>query len=431
MKKILCLLIAVATLSPFTKGQSSLVPPTIKTSPIDQTTALSGTVIFTATVTGAVSYQWQLLFGTSWILLPSSNNDPNTASWSSSSNIPQLSVTPFIAAWSGMQFRLVATAANGTIAYSSPATLTILSITSPPTNQSTVLNGTDIFTATVAGKASYLWQFSYDLNNWFSIPSADGSYTDPNGKWLNMRTTQLSVTPFTKAWDGIHWRLVATASNGTTVTSNPVTLTLMQITAQPFDWTVEGTHTAYFFATVANAASYQWQYSTNLINWSFSPLADGTYADAKGKWSDSRTSQLSINPIGPGWNGLHWRLISFATNGTSDTTSTATLHFIPATGPSGSNQSIVQSTNELAGLYAPLASPSVYPNPTSNLLHIDNLVVGSQVTLFDILGNKTGLDILATSNSQTFNIGTSAPGIYLLRITSPDGKISTVKIVKK
>lgn len=100
-----------------------------------------------------------MLYGNSWVLLPSSNNDPNTVKWSSSSSIPQLSVTPYATTFTGLQFRLVATAANGTTTPSSPVIFSILSITSQPTSQSTVLNGTDIFTATVVGAVSYQWQY--------------------------------------------------------------------------------------------------------------------------------------------------------------------------------------------------------------------------------------------------------------------------------
>lgn len=351
------------------------------------------------------------------------------------SSPPQLPVTPSSTFLNGMHYRLVATATNGTILTSSTATLTIMTNTLQPTDQSTAFNGKVSFTANVTGAASYQWQIEgtdgiYDTNIWIplSVLAADGSIiADGTVKWSNSSIPQLTVNPSMQTIIWRHYRLLTKASNGTTLISSPATLTILSITSQPTDQAAVLNGTTNFTATAAGAVIYQWQWSYDLKNWA--AAADGNYIDINGKWYNSRTSQLTITPSNTYWNGLHWRLVATASNNTTVTSNIATLTVNTqktATSPQAISQDIAG-----AELYSPLAAISVYPNPTRNTLHIDNLEIGSHIALFDMLGKKTGIDKLATSASQTYNISTYAKGIYLLRITSPNGMVTNTKVLKQ
>ena len=71
-----------------------------------------------------------------------------------------------------------------------------------------------------------------------------------------------------------------------------------------------------------------------------------------------------------------------------------------------------------------LHSPLVYPNPASDIIHIDGLSIGSRIELYDTFGRK----ILSTLHSplSTLNFPN---GLYLLRIVAPDGSTHTSRLI--
>lgn len=84
-----------------------------------------------------------------------------------------------------------------------------------------------------------------------------------------------------------------------------------------------------------------------------------------------------------------------------------------------------------AGLSVPEISSTqvkVYPNPATDAWQIENLVSGTQLSLFDVQGKK--LWESSVRNSQTsIPAGQYAPGVYLLKLTSGAG-VETVRLVK-
>lgn len=70
----------------------------------------------------------------------------------------------------------------------------------------------------------------------------------------------------------------------------------------------------------------------------------------------------------------------------------------------------------------------VYPNPTNDLLIIENLSSPTQINLTDLTG-KIVLKQEINSEKATINIGHILPGIYLLKFKSSDNSYS-IKVVK-
>tara|TARA_R110000764_G_scaffold92701_1_gene176118 strand:- start:21 stop:725 length:705 start_codon:yes stop_codon:yes gene_type:complete len=68
----------------------------------------------------------------------------------------------------------------------------------------------------------------------------------------------------------------------------------------------------------------------------------------------------------------------------------------------------------------------VYPNPTTDFLHIVSNTV-QKATLFNIAGQK----ILETNNATALDVIDLPSGVYLLNLTNSQNQISTFKIIKK
>ncbi len=68
---------------------------------------------------------------------------------------------------------------------------------------------------------------------------------------------------------------------------------------------------------------------------------------------------------------------------------------------------------------------NIYPNPTSDVIHISSNVELTKLELFDILGKQ----VLTTKNCQELNIAHLKTGVYLLKMQSSKGQL-TQKIIK-
>ena len=68
----------------------------------------------------------------------------------------------------------------------------------------------------------------------------------------------------------------------------------------------------------------------------------------------------------------------------------------------------------------------VYPNPVSEMLHIQGFEV-DEVQVFNALGQR----VKTIENANEINVSAWAEGIYLLRITTADGKIFERKVTVK
>tara|TARA_B100000809_G_scaffold266716_1_gene330954 strand:+ start:11384 stop:13402 length:2019 start_codon:yes stop_codon:yes gene_type:complete len=83
----------------------------------------------------------------------------------------------------------------------------------------------------------------------------------------------------------------------------------------------------------------------------------------------------------------------------------------------------VASVNEKVNLIG----VSVYPNPTTDFITIDESDFAIEnVEVFNILGKK-----VKTTNKSRFSVNEFSNGVYILRINTTDGKIVTTKIIKK
>jgi Secretion system C-terminal sorting domain len=83
---------------------------------------------------------------------------------------------------------------------------------------------------------------------------------------------------------------------------------------------------------------------------------------------------------------------------------------------------LLNSTNRL----------QVYPNPANELLYVSNINSNDQIEVFNILGNKKAITFINRSaNSIIIAIEKLPIGIYLLKVTAPNGQKQSVKWVKE
>lgn len=69
---------------------------------------------------------------------------------------------------------------------------------------------------------------------------------------------------------------------------------------------------------------------------------------------------------------------------------------------------------------------TIYPNPTTGILNFNSKSEIQNIALFDLSGRK-----ISESNSSQINISSLPKGIYLVKISTKDGKTTTKKVVKK
>jgi hypothetical protein len=72
-------------------------------------------------------------------------------------------------------------------------------------------------------------------------------------------------------------------------------------------------------------------------------------------------------------------------------------------------------------------TPTVYPNPTSQILNFKNIEIGSRVFISNINGAIVMEQVLT---EPQINIGRLQPGVYILKVKYKDDGFSTIKIVK-
>ena len=72
----------------------------------------------------------------------------------------------------------------------------------------------------------------------------------------------------------------------------------------------------------------------------------------------------------------------------------------------------------------------VYPNPTSELLHIQAIEIGCSIALFDVNG-KLVKQVDANSNQMSIDIKDLATGLYQLKIAYKDGRVGTAQVMKE
>ena len=211
----------------------------ISTQPTSVTVKAGGTAAFTVAAQGAeLTYQWQYRKSAS-------------ASWTNTTATGYDTATLTVAATlakNGYQYRCKLSC-NGKNAYSDPATLTVWGISAQPNDKTVKPGGTATFTVKAQGnELSYQWQYR---------KSADRSWTNTTATGCKTATLTL---PATAARSGYQYRCKVSC-NGKNAYSDPATLTVWGITAQPTSVTVKAGGTASFTVAAQGAElSYQWQY---------------------------------------------------------------------------------------------------------------------------------------------------------------------------
>lgn len=76
---------------------------------------------------------------------------------------------------------------------------------------------------------------------------------------------------------------------------------------------------------------------------------------------------------------------------------------------------------------ASAVSVSVMPNPTNGLVTVSSEVAIASISVLDI----TGKEIKALAGSNSVNLEGLSAGVYLVAVTTVDGNVQTVKVVKK
>jgi len=72
----------------------------------------------------------------------------------------------------------------------------------------------------------------------------------------------------------------------------------------------------------------------------------------------------------------------------------------------------------------------IYPNPTKDYLSIDGLPANTELSLYNIVGQKISTKIAVNATEQ-INLNGLAAGLYLLQIKDEDGNVYSAKVVKE
>jgi hypothetical protein len=72
----------------------------------------------------------------------------------------------------------------------------------------------------------------------------------------------------------------------------------------------------------------------------------------------------------------------------------------------------------------------VYPNPTSDYIHIEGLETGTSIELYDLSGKLVKNEKLKNNNA-VLDVQSLPAGLYTLKITSKEGAVGTAKVMKE
>jgi len=234
----------------------------ITAQPQDYSGTVGDMVTFTVQAEGTdLSYQWQY------------SDDGET--WKTGSSVTASYTTTLTEARSGRMVRCTVTDADGNSVTSEVATMTIAAeesgpvITSQPQDYSGAVGDTVTFTIQAEGSGlSYTWQYSSDGETWKTGSSVTTSYT----------------TTLTAVRDGRQVRCIVTDSEGNSVTSATVTMTIAAeengpvITSQPQDYSgAEGDTVTFTIQAEGNGLSYTWQYSSDGETWKTGSSTTASY----------------------------------------------------------------------------------------------------------------------------------------------------------
>jgi hypothetical protein len=398
--------------------------PLFTTQPTDQTTAIGGTVTFTAAASGTPTptLKWQVSSDTGATWTDLSNTGPYSGVTTGT-----LTVTGATLGLSMNQYRCVATNTGG-VGGSNAATLIVdvaPSFTLHPTDLAVTVGGTIAFTATASGTPTPTLQWQVSSNggaNW-----SDLTNTSP---YSGVTTATLTITGATLGLSGNQYRCVATNIVGVTP-SNAGTLTVSLTTVvptfsgQPSNQAVSTGSTITFSATAGGVPTptLQWQISTNGgANWT-----DLTNA---GVYSGVTTTVLTLTNVSLSLNGNQYRAV--ATNTAGVATSNGALLTVstsspPPTGaPTISTQPVSQlatvggsvtfsvvATGNPVPTYQWRRNGEIISGATDSTLTLTGVAMADSGAVFDVVVSNTAGSATSTAAVLSVTETTAASSVFV------------------
>ena len=270
----------------------------ISAQPEDQTVKAGENVSFHIEASGKnITYQWQtkLTADADWGNTGLAGNKTDTLSFTAWS------------AYTGRQYRCVATDASGKTLESDPATLTIESVEIITNPEDCVVGAGKAATFHVEAKGTdltYQWETKLNETASWGKTGLAGSKTD---------TLSFNAP---SSYSGRQYRCVVTDKNGKSVTSEPATLTVTKpvITKQPEDKTVTAAEKVSISVEAeGEGLTYQWETKLNeTADWGKTGL------------NGNKTNTLSFN-VPSAYNGRQYRCVITDANGVTVTSAAMTL----------------------------------------------------------------------------------------------------------
>jgi hypothetical protein len=300
-----------------------LYAPTTTTGPTDQLVNAGGMATFKATANGepAPTVQWQVSAGGGAFA-----NVSNGGVYSGATT-GTLTISGATIALSGNQYEALFTNKVGKLA-SSPATLTVDSITGQSGSVTVNQGGTATFKAETSNPG--------DTVQW-NVESAGGStFTtlSDNSVYSGTATGTLTISGATGDLNGAQYEAVFTNSAGK-LTSDPATLTVDYVTTQPFNQTVNAGQNASFLATSLNPSgndTVQWEVSSN--GGAFTKLSDN------GVYSGTATGTLTITGATADMTGNLYEAVFTNTGTFASNPATLTVDTVPTVSQGPDSQSV-------------------------------------------------------------------------------------------
>ena len=265
-------------------------------------------------------------------------------------------------------------------------------ITTQPTNELDCEGHVVSFNLVATGSGlTYTWQRKYPSGSFANIPLTG----EPNVSYPTPGTIRLQNVGNSDAPDGTQYQVVITDNNNCTITSNPATLNVNEITGiTPISTNVticQGGNYSYLVTTSypSNVVSYQWKRWNNPGQWD--PITDG------GAISGATTANLVFTNATPAESGQYKVTVVFHSSGadcnvTSDSRNrTLTVNPTPLCSISGNTSVFAGSTNNLY---------TSTPNPSDNVTHS-----------WSIIGNGT---IVGSAIGATVSVNATGAGTFTL-----------------
>ncbi len=334
--------------------QTVQAAPVVTTQPTAQAVVVGGTTTFTAAASGTPTptVQWEVNTGSGGF------TDLTDAGVYSGSSTDTLTITGATSAMNGYQYEAVFTNTAGGVT-TSAVTLTVETATAPsvttqPTAQTALTNGTATFTAAASGVPTPTVQWEVNTGSGtFAAVSDTGVYSGAT-------TGTLTITDPTLTMNGYQYEAVFTNSVSSATSSAAAltveTATAPSITTQPTAQTALTNGTATFTAAASGTPTPTVQWEVNTGSGTFAAVSD------TGVYSGATTGTLTItDPTSP-MNGYKYEAV-FTNSVSSATSSAVGLTVETATAPSITTQPTAQ-TALTTGTATFTAAASGTPTPT-------------------------------------------------------------------